>query len=485
MPARRILSAVALVVLMTPASAHATFPGQNGKIAFTSSGGISVINPDGTGLATLASGGNFGPAYSSDGQKIAFASNRDGNAEIYVMNADGTGQTRITNDPRADSQPSWSPDSSRIVFTRDSDIWSMRSDGTDQIGLVTGPGFENSPVWSPGGEEIAYSDQYQTVRLMKPDGSEIQSLDYGLSPSWSPDAREVWAGYDWNDDVEEVMYEYLWWMSIRGGGGGNYFEVYGHVDEPVVSPDNTQFLTTAQPGYGTGISITTRGGVTHALPANGRDPDWQPLPVNTPSAFARPRGATPIYVPLVPAFFDCRSPNSTHGAPLAYGSCRSPSLRSSILTLGTPDANGKPANSVGFVQFVVHTGTPGGADTSDVLISFSLTSVYNWADMTDYGGDVEVRTNLQITDKQAGVAATGVDFPLSFTAACTATAAADTGGSCALQTTADAIRPGLVPEGQRSVWELGKTVVLDSGFDGDIATPGGNTPFATQGVFIP
>jgi hypothetical protein len=471
-----LLAVLALIAL--PASAGATFPGQNGKIAFTTSGGgISVINPDGTGLATPAPGGNFGPAYSSDGQKIAFTSNRDGNAEIYVMNSDGSGQARITNDPRADSQPSWSPDSSRIVFTRDSDIWSMRSAGTDQTALVTGPGYEDSPVWSPGGEEIAYSDQNQTVSLMKPDGTQLFTLDYGLSPSWSPDGREVWAGYDWHDDVEEVDYEYLWVMGIHGGGTpGNYFDPYGHVDEPVVSPDNTQFLTTPQPGYGSGLKITTRGGVSHTLPVDGRDPDWQPLPANTPSAFARPRGATPIYVPLVPAFNECKSPNSTHGAPLAFGSCKPAFLRSSPLTLGTPDANGKAANSLGFVQYVVHTGTPGGADTSDVLISFSLTSVYDrWNSMTDYTGDVQVRTSLQVTDKESGVASTGVDLPLSFTATCAATADPSTGGSCAVQTTADAIRPGLVPEGQRSVWELGKVEVLDSS----------KTPFVVQGVFIP
>jgi hypothetical protein len=187
---------------------------------------------------------------------------------------------------------------------------------------------------------------------------------------------------------------------------------------------------------------------------------------------------------LVPAFSECRSATTTHGAPLAYGSCW-PNQESSRLTLGSPDANGKPANSLGFVQFVVHTGTPGGADTSDVLISFSLTSVYNRSDMTDYTGGVEVRTNLQVTDKQSGVASTGVEFPLSFTAACTATADPATGGSCAVQTTADAIRPGLVPEGQRSVWELGKVEVLDGGFDGKTETPAGNSPFVTQGVFIP
>ena len=48
------------------------------------------------------------PAPSSGG-KIVFNSTRDGYSEIYSMNADGSGQTRLTDDPDWDGQPSWSP----------------------------------------------------------------------------------------------------------------------------------------------------------------------------------------------------------------------------------------------------------------------------------------------------------------------------------------------------------------------------------------
>jgi hypothetical protein len=54
-------------------------------------------------------------------QEILFASQRDGNYEIYSMNADGSDQRRLTNNPRLDWDPSWSPDKTKIVFmsTRD------------------------------------------------------------------------------------------------------------------------------------------------------------------------------------------------------------------------------------------------------------------------------------------------------------------------------------------------------------------------------
>ena len=54
--------------------------------------------------------GDDSPAWSPDGQKIAFASQRDGNNyEIYVMNADGSGQRNLTRTPVQEDDFSWSP----------------------------------------------------------------------------------------------------------------------------------------------------------------------------------------------------------------------------------------------------------------------------------------------------------------------------------------------------------------------------------------
>jgi TolB protein len=68
------------------------------------------MNADGTGQTNLTKNvaGDWSPAWSPDGKKIAFVSQRDGNLEIYVMNADGTGQTRLTDNPAPDEYPAWS-----------------------------------------------------------------------------------------------------------------------------------------------------------------------------------------------------------------------------------------------------------------------------------------------------------------------------------------------------------------------------------------
>jgi hypothetical protein len=49
------------------------------------------------------------PLSGSGGGVIAFQSDRDRQDEIYVMNADGSGETNLTNNPAADTKPTWSP----------------------------------------------------------------------------------------------------------------------------------------------------------------------------------------------------------------------------------------------------------------------------------------------------------------------------------------------------------------------------------------
>jgi hypothetical protein len=58
------------------------------------------------------------------------------------------------------------------------------------------------------------------------------------------------------------------------------------------------------------------------------------------------------------------------------------------------------------------------------------------------------------------------------------------GATCSLDTTAEAITPGLIKEGVRTTWELGRIEVWDAGEDGSPLTDD-NTLFAVQGIFVP
>ena len=214
------------------------------------------------------------------------------------------------------------------------------------------------------------------------------------------------------------------------------------------------------------------------------------------ASHVRPKGASPIRASMVPAFKACGTPNRTHGAPLAFPSCNPPVQASSFLTVGTPDANGAGANSVGVVLLKVKATSP-----EDVLITSSISDVRclpatsasvcgtaNAADGPDYSGELQGNATIRISDHYNGPglneAATVVDIPFPVNASCVATAATTIGGTCTTNTTANAVVPGSVKDTQRAVVEIGQLQVNDGGADGLVSTAD-NTLFEVQGIFIP
>jgi acyl-homoserine lactone acylase PvdQ len=213
------------------------------------------------------------------------------------------------------------------------------------------------------------------------------------------------------------------------------------------------------------------------------------IPGHRPRGFPRPKGATPFTVPLVPAYRACTAPTRMHGPPLSYGSC-APAQRSDYLTVGTPDANARAANSIGSVKYDVQVGNPvTPVDEADVLVHASMTDVRNQSGLTDYAGQLLAATTVRITDRNNGGAsgtdpATVSDIPIGVTMGCAATADPAIGGACSVSTSLDALVPGTITEGDRANWQLGEVTVQDGGADGVVSTSP-NTVFARQGVFVP
>jgi hypothetical protein len=228
----------------------------------------------------------------------------------------------------------------------------------------------------------------------------------------------------------------------------------------------------------------------------GMDRDLVKIPIEIPyqypsaPGFPRPKGATPIRVPLVVAYNACKSPNRFHGAPLAVGSCYPPTQISKFLTVGTLDANGKAANATGWIRYQAVPGNPSTtADEADVKLSASSTDVRRKSDLSDYTGELNAWVNLRLTDRNNGDApsrnaATVMDMPYKFAVPCTATSDTGRGATCAIGTTADSLVPGTVVENRRQFWQLGKVQLLDGGADG-LARTADNVLFETQGVFVP
>ncbi len=135
-------------------------------------------------------------AWSPDSMQIVFQSNRDGNFEIYTMNRDGSDQHRLTDSPRRDLIPNWSPDGRQIIFMSERDInaelYVMNTDGSNQRRLTISPEFEFTPQWSPDGRQILFQrtvhgSDFETF-IMDADGSHIERLTtvrmFLQSPMW-------------------------------------------------------------------------------------------------------------------------------------------------------------------------------------------------------------------------------------------------------------------------------------------------------------
>ena len=215
------------------------------------------------------------------------------------------------------------------------------------------------------------------------------------------------------------------------------------------------------------------------------------------ASHVRPKGATPVRVPFVPAFKQCTASNRTHGAPLAFPSCTPPVQESSYLTIGEPTANGAGAKSVAFILLSVKSTSPEDVNIKSSgtdIRCFPATSVTvcgsaNSADGPDYSGEVQGNAMIRISDHYNGPglneAATVQDIPFPVNAPCTATGSdATIGGTCAITTTANAVVVGSVKDNQRAVVEIQQLQISDGGVDGQVASPT-NTLFEVQGIFIP
>ncbi len=220
------------------------------------------------------------------------------------------------------------------------------------------------------------------------------------------------------------------------------------------------------------------------------------------AGYPRPKGASPLRVPLVVAYEACTAPNRSHGPPLASQSCSPPVQASTALTVGTPDANGPAANSQGSIRLSVIVGYPGPPDDSDLRLQGSITDVRcrpgtttcgsaNAIDGADYTGEVQGMFTMRITDGFNAVAggggtdpATVVDIPYPIAFNCAASASTAEGASCTSNTSANAGIPGAIKDGKRKVIEVGQVKVNDGGPDG-LFTTAPNTVFAVQGLFVP
>jgi Tol biopolymer transport system component len=202
-----------------------------GKIAYT-----TVVDPaeqprraklrvvsavDGSEVPLVEERIGYLPAWSPDGTTIAFGAfvgeldaQGRGEAELFLMDSDGGNVRRITERPGTDLPPSWSPDSSRIVWSGTTVPSDPSQTATTVLfmmdiasGQITELGEGSDPVWSPDGQHIAFvlaeepppgTVQLRTnldIYTLNVDTGERRQVTQGRPtdewPAWSPDGRRI------------------------------------------------------------------------------------------------------------------------------------------------------------------------------------------------------------------------------------------------------------------------------------------------------
>jgi hypothetical protein len=181
------------------------------------------------------------PVWAPNGSRIAFEAVRDGNQDIYVMDADGSNVRRLTESPFPDEWAAWSPDGSTIVydnvgkeqvdpsgFSATQEIFTVSVGGGSPTRLTSNRDDDSQPSYSPDGTQIVFH-RGDGLWIMAADGGHAREVRLpgdcctGFTPRWSPDGTTiVFTRYDpaWRYYAEEwgslpVVRLYL--LDVRSG----------------------------------------------------------------------------------------------------------------------------------------------------------------------------------------------------------------------------------------------------------------------------
>jgi ABC-type sugar transport system substrate-binding protein len=250
---------------------------------------VYSMAPDGSQMRNLTENPAYDaePAWSPDGSRIAFVSNRlteerEGGNYILIMDADGSNVHPLTFEDDS-AAPDWSHDGSQITYSHHGDIYIIPADGSGpSINLTKSSEQEMQPAWSPDDSQIAWlrKEGDQTwLFVMNADGSHVQQLTQNgnvYDVFWTIDG-EIFTHWDHPDGVCSNCVMQADGSNVRNAGGKGGIQQYlpfKTVDGERVECVSVDILTGDEEIYLVGdiypdnfLNLTKHPGIDH-------NPDW-------------------------------------------------------------------------------------------------------------------------------------------------------------------------------------------------------------------
>ena len=271
------------------------------SLAFSSTKGLYLLSLQDSSVLCLTEpppmAQDWGPAFSSDGDKILFVRSRQVGLpdEIWLTPVTGGGATRLLSEPgRIVSSPQWSYDGRSVIYSSNRSghpsLWRVSLDAPDSIVQIKEAG---SPAWDPvvshRGYRMAYQRLIRNLSIWQLDLSSSRGerpsillaatsdTDQGPAPQFSPDGKKLAYMSDRSGTMEI-------WVSNRDGSDAFQLTAVGVAGTPRWSPDSQSIAFDANASNGPKVlTINLRGGAPQLLtpdqfesevPSWSRDGKW-------------------------------------------------------------------------------------------------------------------------------------------------------------------------------------------------------------------